>query len=146
MSMFGFMGSESKSSSTSQTITKPADQRIGVEGGLAGQLIGPEAVVAQGGGITARTGDYSPLTQSITGNKFKMGLSGAEVKSLLEQQTVGFQTAATSAAATNAKLAELATTALTAQTGVPADWIKYVVPLGVIVAVVVIAKRKRRPS
>lgn len=142
MGMFGFMGSESRSSST--TITKPADQRIGVEGGMAGQLIGPEATVSQGGGIATRTGDYSPLTQTITGNKYRIGMTGGEVADLLRQQSLGFAAATTSAAETNAKMAALATTALSTQAGLPADWTKYILPVGVLLTIVALARAGRR--
>lgn len=142
MSMFGLFGSDSKSQSTSTTLNKPADQRIGVEGGMSGLLIGPDATTATGGGMATRTGDYSPLT--ITGNKFKVGMTGADVTALLKEQSLGFATAASAAAETNAKMASLATTALGAQTtGLPIDFGKLVVPVAVIIGIVLIARRRK---
>jgi hypothetical protein len=84
MGLFGFMGSESKSTSTSQTITKPSDQRIGVEGGVGGQVIGPESTVAQNG-IVARAGEYGKVTQNITNRN--TGLAPADVRGILDSLT-----------------------------------------------------------
>ncbi len=144
----GFFGGGTKTSSSkayTTTTTKTMDQRLGIEGGVGGgQVIGPESSVATGPGVAARTGDYSPLTQWVTGNKYKVGLTGMEVQGLLQQQSAGFVAAADMSAASNAKLAQLATTALSAQQGMPVDWGKYIVPIGVIIGIVMVVRSRKR--
>jgi hypothetical protein len=153
MSLLGSLfGSDSKNSqSQTYSSTKTQDQRVGVEGGLAGgQLVGPEANVANPGGIATSVGDYGQMTQTLTGNKFKVGMTGNEVAAIVQQANVGFanSTAATSAAID--KLSSLANTALgavqQAQTGVPADLQKYIVPIGALIVAAIWIRRKRRRS
>jgi hypothetical protein len=148
----GFFGGGESTSTTNQqttTNTRTADQRIGVEGGLgSGQLVGPEAAVANGAAsVAGKVGDFSTLTQTITGNKYRVGMSGADVAAIMQQANGAFATAAASNSDTVDKLSNLATTALgsvqQAQTGVPADWQKYIVPVGVLVVIALAFKRRK---
>jgi hypothetical protein len=143
MSFLGLFGgdSSSSSSSTSHTLTKTQDNRTAAEGGSV--AIGPGTNMGAPGAVTTRVGDFSSMTQTVTGNKFKTGMTGAEVAAIVRETNGAFATAASSNAATQAKMAELATTALSAQSNVPADWGKYIVPVGVIIAIVAIARRRR---
>ena len=146
-SLFG--GGSKTSQSTSSSLTKTADQRVGVEGGLGGgQLVGPEANVANPGSIATRVGDFSSVTQTVTGNKFKVGMTGAEVQGIVQQANLGFANASAATSQAIDKLASLANTSLgavqQAQTGVPADWQKYIVPVGVLVVIAVALRRKQK--
>jgi hypothetical protein len=136
-----FSTTTTKQYTTSVNIA--SDLRTGVETMSGGVLLGPESTVGAPGGFTTSVGDYSSMTQTITGNKFKTGMSGEEVAALLREQNLGYATAAGSGAETQARMAALAATALTAQTGIPADWTKYIVPVALIIGVVMIARRHR---
>ncbi len=140
-----FGGGSKTSQSTSTTSTKTMDQRVGVEGGLAGgQLVGPEANVANPGSIATRVGDFSQVTQTITGNKFRVGMTGGEVKELLNTQ-------ATIQAGNLGVVKDFASSSLNAvaaaQQGRTTEWQQYI-PVIIIglVAAAAVTKRKGRKA
>lgn len=135
----GLFGSGGKEIKTTTQTGRAMDLRTAVEGGLGGgMLVGPEAQLPTGG-ISTKTGDFSPLTQTITGNKFRVGMTSTEVKGLLEQQ------AATGLAALGA-VRDFSQSALSAavqaRTGEPSDLGRYVPYL--IVGIVALAVIRRR--
>lgn len=137
-SLFGDSSKTSQSIAT--TITKTQDQRIGIEGGFAGQMVAPGGTLASPGSVATTVGDYSTLTQTISGNKFKVGMSGQEVADLVRLSSAAVASVATDS---NAKLQSLATTALSSQSGIPADWQKYIVPVGALLVVLAYVKKGR---
>jgi hypothetical protein len=113
-----------KSSSTVHTASRTQDQRIGVEGGLGGGLLaGPESNVALPGAIATRVGDFSTMTQSFTGNKFRVGMTSAEVKDIVTGATA--QNTAQLAAVSDFGQSALSAVSA-ARTGEPSDYTRYI--------------------
>lgn len=121
----------SKSFSSSQT----ADQRVQIESTGGGQFVGPGAFAVNPGALGIQTGASGHV--SLSGNKFKLGMSGSEVAGLLAQQSLVARDMLDSQAATAGKLANLATTALETQSATPVEWQKFI-PF-IIAGVVVVA-------
>ncbi len=67
------------------STTTQKDLRSDWTGANVGQVAGPGGAIANPGSIAMGGGDYSTLNLNLSG-KFKSGLTGAEVNSLLQQQ------------------------------------------------------------
>ena len=127
----------SKAYSTSTT----ADQRVQLETTAGGQFVGPGATVANPGALQITTGQTSNVSLS---GKYAIGMSGAEVKSLLEQQSLVSKSMLDAQASANTKLTDLATTALQVQSATPIDWQKYIPYIvGGVVVIAVWGKGRR---
>lgn len=138
----GFFGGGEKKTTTYATTTSfAADWRTAVEGGLGGgTLVGPGANVGAPGSITTRLGDYSTLNQNLSGSRFRVGMTGAEVKDLLVQQAdISGRSLASVADFGNRALQ----VAAAAQTGELANWQRYL-PILIIGVVAFAAVRHRR--
>lgn len=130
----------SKAYSTSTT----ADQRVQLETTAGGQFVGPAATVANPGSLQISTGQASSVNLS---GKYAIGMSGAEVKELLAQQSLVSQSMLDAQATASTKLADLATTALQVQSATPIDWQKYIPYIvGGVVVIAVWGKRKGRAA
>ena len=127
----------------SYSVPKTYDQRMGIEGGMGGgTLIGPEANYASPGSVATRVGDFSTMNQTLTGNKFKVGMSGQEVRELLTQQG-SLATDQLGRVTDFGKAAMAAVQAGRAQDqGTALDW-KQLLPLGVVAIIVLAALRRR---
>ena len=136
--------------SKAYTKTTTADLRTAVETTAGGKFVAPQAVTSDPGGFTMGVGDYSAVNISIPG-KFKMGMSGQEVKSLLQQQTGLAEAAVTRVADFGQAAIQSAMSGiqsaraqeLTAGTGEPPNWQRYL-PLIIVAAVVILGSRKGR--
>lgn len=136
--IFGGGGKEIKTTTTAQT-GRAMDLRTALEGTLSGTLIGPAAIVS-GPGITTKTGDFSPLTQTITGNKFRVGMTSAEVKGLLEQQAA---TGLEALGAVRDFSQSALSAAVQARTGEPTDLTRYV-PYVIVGVIALVALRRHK--
>ena len=136
-----FGGGSKTSKSTSQAITRTQDQRIGIEGGLGGGvLVGPESAFAMPGSVVTRAGDFSSITTNLAGSKFRVGMTGAEVKELLQQQG----SLASEQLARVGDFAQASLSAATAaRTGEATDLTRYI-PYAVIGIVVLAVIKSRR--
>jgi hypothetical protein len=137
--------STKKSTSTSTTVSQASDLRTGVESMTGGTLIGPKAIVGAAGGVTTGIGDYSTMSQYVTGNAFKVGMSGTEVKDLLGTQAsladkqISAMTEFGSAALASVNAGRAAE--LAAVTGTLPNWQKYI-PYAIAAAVAIAIWRK----
>lgn len=131
--------------SKAYTSTTTADLRTAVESTGGGKMIGPQAISADPGSLALGVGDFSNVNLS---GKFRVGMSGQEVKSLLAQQTglaeaavnrvADFGTAAISSTMSGIQAARAQE--LTAGTGELPNWQRFI-PLGIIAAVALAAWR-----
>ncbi len=128
----------SRSTSVSQTIQK--DLRTDLSGAVAGQIAGPGAVATQPGSVGVAAGDYGNVNLNLTGAKFRAGMSGQEVKDLLNQQ-------GSLSADTVRKVADFAQNTLAAQsasmTGQLPTWQRYIPWIIGGLVIVAIAARRR---
>jgi hypothetical protein len=69
----------------SRAYTIQKDLRTDLSGASVGQVASPGSTIANPGAIALGGGDYSKLSLSIAGG-YQSGLSGADVKGLMEQQ------------------------------------------------------------
>ena len=127
------------STAWSQTISK--DVRTDQTGATAQQIAGPGAVTTQPGSVGVAAGDYGNINMNLTGAKFRAGMSGAEVKEMLNQQ-------AGIANETVRKVADFAQSTLAAQstslTGQIPNWQRYIPYAIGAVVILAIAMRSRR--
>ncbi len=138
MSIFSalFGGGSKTSQSTSTSSTKTQDQRIGIEGGMSGQLVAPGGTLASPGSVAQSVGDFSNVTYS--GNKYKIGMSGQEVLGLLQQQgNLAAENLGTVKDFASSSLAAVAAT----RTGELPNWQKYI-PLMIVAGAGVLIWRK----
>jgi len=127
----------SKSYSTSTT----ADQRVQLDSMGGGQFVAPGATVTNPGALSVSAATGSAVNLS---GKYQIGMSGAEVKDLLSQQSLVSKNMLDSQATANSKLADLATTALQVQSATPIDWQKYIpYIIGGVVIIAVWGKGRR---
>lgn len=128
-------------SSKSYTVQK--DYRTDFSGASVGQVASPGSTIANPGSIGMGAGDFSSLALNISGG-FKSGLTGGEVKSLLEQQGTLADTAIAKvtdfAQASISAIGANKATEISAAAGEP-TWQRYIPHL--IVAAVVIAVWRR---
>lgn len=129
----------SRAYSTSTT----ADNRAQT-GDVGGQFVAGGATVFNPGALGIQTGQASNVSLS---GKYAIGMSGAEVKALLEQQSLVAKDMLSAQATAGNKLAELATTAMQTQAAMPVDWKRYI-PwiIGGVVVVAVWGKGRRRAA
>jgi len=114
-------------SSYSSSVATSSDNRVQLDSTGGGKFVAPQAVSSDPGSIALSAGDYSNTNFSV--ENLKLGMSGAEVTSLLNQQgslateqlasVAEFGQAAISAVQSN-KATELATAS-----GEP-TWSKYI--------------------
>jgi hypothetical protein len=113
-------------SSYSTSMTTSADNRVQLDSTGGGKFVAPNAISSDPGSLIASAGDYGNV--NLSGASFKMGMSGQEVASLLNQQgslaaqnlqAVSDYGSAAIAAVTENKATELATAS-----GEP-TWSKY---------------------
>ena len=81
-----------------------------------GQFVGPGVTVANPGALQITTGQTSAVNLS---GKYAIGISGAEVKDLLAQQSLVSKSMLDRQATAAGKLGDLATTALQTQSATP---------------------------
>jgi hypothetical protein len=116
-------------SSKSYSATSLKDLRTDFSGATIGQVAAPGGTLASPGSLAVGTGDYSPVNLS---GKFKMGMTGIEVKGLLEQQAITTAKVLETQAGNAQALADLAITAVSAsKTGSSIDWRQYI-PIGIV--------------
>jgi hypothetical protein len=123
----------------SRAYTFQADKRVDLSGATVGQFTSPDSLITNPGSIGARAGDFGKIEQTITGNRFRIGMTGAEVKDLLVQ--VG----ETNRAGLNA-VQDFAASSLNqvaaAQSGRTTDWQQFI-PLIAIGLIAYAAVRRR---
>ncbi len=130
--------SSKKTYTTAQSVQ--ADKRVDQSGSVIGQAAGPDSLLTSAGSVGARAGDFSTVSQTVTGNRFKIGMTGAEVKDLL------IQTGETAGKSLNA-VKDFATASLNqvaaASMGRTTDWQQYL-PIVVIGLIAYAAVKRRR--
>jgi hypothetical protein len=126
---------------SSKAYTVQSDKRVDLSGATVGQATAPDSLITNPGSIGARAGDFSQVSQQITGNRFRIGMTGAEVKDLLVQ--VG-ETSSSNLNAVKDFAASSLTQVAAAQSGRTTDWQQYI-PLIAIGLVAYAAVRRRSP-
>lgn len=131
-------------SSYATSTSTTSDQRVQMETTAGGQFVGPGATVANPGALQISTGQSSSVNLH---GKYQIGMSGAEVKELMAQQSLVSSDMLDAQATANEKLAALATTALATQSATPMDWQKYIpYALAAAVAIAIFGGRRRRAA
>jgi len=125
-------------------VSSAADNRAQLETTGGGQFVGGGATVVNPGALGIHTGNFGSVNLS---GKYAIGMSGSEVKALLEQQSLVAKDMLSAQATAASKLSDLATTALQTQSATPIDWQKYIpYALAAAVAIAVWGKGRRRAA
>jgi hypothetical protein len=130
--------------SKAYSTVNTADNRVQLDSTGGGKFVAPQAISSDPGSLALGVGDYSNV--NLSGAAFKMGMSGSEVASLLNQQgslaaqnlnKIADYSKSAIAAVTENKASELAAAA-----GEP-SWQQYI-PWGLGGLLVFLAWRKSR--